>query len=336
MMNVISARRAALPTTSFSGSITALPIALFGSVMGLAGLALAWHAATALFGVPAWIGEGLGWATIVIFIALTVAYALKALTAFDEVRAEFNHPVAGNMFGTPLISILLLPMLMAEVSLPFARAMWLGGAICMTVFAWFSVSRWMKGQQQPAHATPAWVVPVVGMIDIPLAVPSLQWQGLHGVMMFSLAVGLFFAVPLFTLILSRLIFQEPMPAPMRPSLMIMVAPFAVGFSSYVITIGRVDDFAEALYMLMLFMLAVLFGRLRNLPACSPFRVSWWAVSFPLAASAGAALRYASHAQNIYANCIALLLLGIASFVIIGLLLRTLLGVVRGELRALIG
>lgn len=324
------------PQPAAASAIAALPVALFGAVMGLSGLALAWRAAHAHFGMPAWIGMGLGWLAILAFAAITVAYAAKALTAFDAVRAEFGHPIAGNMFGTPLISILLLPMLLADASLPLARAVWAAGALGMTVFAWLVVSRWMKGGQQAAHATPAWIVPVVGMLDVPLAVPSLQWQGLHGVTMFALAVGLFFAIPLLTLILSRLVFQAPLPEPLRPSLMIMLAPFAVGFSSYVTATGGIDGFATALYMLMLFMFAVLAGRLRNLPVCSPFRVSWWAVSFPLAASASAALRYAAHAGDVFADAIAIVLLGVATFVIAGLLLRTVWGIARGELRTLIG
>jgi tellurite resistance protein len=318
------------------GGVAALPVALFGAVMGLTGLALAWRSAHLHFGTPAWIGMGIGWLAVATFVVVSGAYVVKVLTAFDRVRAEFAHPIAGNMFGTPLISILLLPMLLADLNLPLARALWLAGAIGMGTFAWYIVSRWMKGEQRVEHATPAWIVPVVGMLDVPLALPALQWQDLHGVMVFALAVGLFFAIPLSTLILSRLIFHEPMPAALRPSLMIMAAPFSVGFSAYVTTTGRIDDFAVALYMLMLFMLAVLLGRLRNLPACSPFRVSWWAVSFPLAASAGAALRYAGHARDIPANVIAVLLLAVASVVIAGLLLRSVLGIARGEWRTLVG
>jgi len=321
---------------ALKASVAVLPVALFGSVMGLAGLSLAWRAAHGLFGTPEWVGAAIGWVAIVAFVAMTLAYGLKALTAFDSVRAEFDHPVAGNMFGTPLISLLLLPILLAQTSLPLARLTWSLGALGMTVFAWFAVSRWMNGRQNPAHAAPAWIIPVVGMIDVPLALPSLQWPGLDGMMIFFLAIGLFFAIPIFTMIFSRIVFQEPMPAPMRPSLLIMVAPFAVGFSSYAITTGRIDDFAEALYMLMLFMLAVLGGRLRNLLASCPFRLSWWAVSFPLSASAGAALRYAGHAQSVYADGIGVLLLAIATAVILGLLGRTLFGIVRGELRTLVG
>jgi tellurite resistance protein len=67
------------------------------------------------------------------------------------------------------------------------------------------------------------------MQDVPLALPSLGLPPIHGVMVLGLAVGLFFTVPLFTLIFSRLVFEPPMPGPLQPTLMILAAPFAVGF-----------------------------------------------------------------------------------------------------------
>ena len=153
-------------------------------------------------------------------------------------------------------------------------------------------------------------------------------------MVFGLAVGLFFTVPLFTLIFSRLLFEEPLPDALQPSLMILVAPFAVGTSAYVVTTGQVDVFAQSLFALTLFMLAVLIGRLRYLVACCPFRVSWWAVSFPLAAAAIASLRIASALPGKLTATVAVVLLAVATFVIAGLLIRTLVGLGRGELRTL--
>ena len=206
----------------------------------------------------------------------------------------------------------------------------------MVIFAWRVVSRWMSDRQQVAHATPAWIIPVVGLLDVPLALPVLGLPPMHGLMVFALAVGLFFAVPLFTLIFSRIVFEPPLPDALKPSLLILVAPFAVGTSAYIVTTGQTDVFAEALYMLTLFMLAVLIGQLRNLPICCPFRVSWWAVSFPLAASSIAALRFAAAQPGMIADGIALGLLGLASVVIAALFGRTVVGVVRGELRTLSG
>lgn len=319
------------------GVLSYLPVAFFGSVMGLTGLAVAWRLAHVRFGTPAWVADAIGIIAIAAFIALALAYPIKALTSFEHVRKEFVHPIAGNLFGTPLISLLLVPLLIVDINLTLARAVWAVGAVLMTVFAWRVVLRWTSVRQQAAHATPAWVVPVVGMIDVPLAVPALGWANeLHGVMLFATAVGLFFAIPLFTMILSRLMFEEPLPDALQPTLLILVAPFSVGFSAYVTTSGTIDSFAAALYMLMLFVLAVLLGRIRHLRRCCPFRVSWWATSFPFAASAGAALKYAAFVQSTATDAIAIVLLALASIVIAALLVRTLWGIARGELRHLSG
>lgn len=328
----------AVPTSTAvdSGSTLAhLPIALFGSVMGLTGLAVAWRFAQVQFGAPSWVAQVVGAIALAAFVALAVAYLAKLATHPDRVRAEFAHPIAGNMFGTPMISLLLIPLLLADKHLLLARVLWCIGAAGMTLLAWWMVMRWISVRQQPEHATPAWIVPVVGMLDIPLAAPALGWaHDMHGLMAFGTAVGLFFAVPLFTMIVSRLMFAEPFPDAMRPSLLILCAPFAVGFSAYVATTGVIDDFATGLYMVMLFVLAVLVTRLWHLGRCCPFRVSWWAVSFPLAASAVAALKYAGFAQHPSADAIAAVLLGLASLVIAALFLRTAWGIARGELRTL--
>ncbi len=311
-----------------------LPVALFGSVMGLVGLSAAWRLAHARYGLPETVSNAIGALALLAFVAMSLAYAVKAMAAPDAVVAEFRHPITGNFFGLFLISLLLLPIVIAPASLAVARTAWAIGAAGMVLFAWLMVDRWMGDRQQVAHATPAWVIPVVGMLDVPLAVPSLDLSQLHAVMVAGLAVGLFFAIPIFTLVFSRLVFEPPMPDSLQPTLLILLAPFAVGTSSYVATTGRVDLFAECFYALTLFMLAVLAGRLRYLGRCCPFRVSWWAVSFPMAAAAIAAFRIAETDRGVFMDALALVLLAAASIVVAGLLVRTLLGIARGELRTL--
>ena len=316
-----------------------LPVGLFGSVMGLTGLSVAWRLAHAAFGAPPWIADAISIIAVLVFVAVATGYAIKAAIAPEAVVAEFRHPIAGSLFGTFFISLLLLPIILAPVYLSLARALWTLGTLGMMVFAWLIVSRWMSDQQQIAHATPAWIVPVVGLLDIPLAVPALGFVTapgslLHALMVMDLALGLFFAIPLFTLIFARLLFQPPLPDTLQPTLLMLLVPFAVGYSTYTVTVGTTDLFAQALYMLSLFLLAVLLGRLRKLGQCCPFRFGWWAVSFPLAASAIAALRYAAVTPNWLSESIAVAILALSTIVIAGLSLRTLIGLARGELRAL--
>ncbi len=311
-----------------------LPIGLFGSVMGLTGLSIAWRVAHVRYGAPLGVSDALAALAVVDFVLLLLAYALKFATARDMVRAEFQHPIAVTTFATFWVSLLLLPIVVANESLWLARAMWFVGAAGIVPFACYVVSRWLKGQYKVEHAAPAWILPVVGLLDLPLAVPVLDLPDLHVAMLVGLAVGMFFAVPLFTVVFARLVFAAPMPPALEPSLLILVAPFAVGMSTYLATTGQLDLFAKSLYALTLFMLAVLLARLRHLARCCPFRIGWWAVSFPLAASAIAALRLAQFEPAWGADLMALALLALATVVIVWMLARTLLGVVRGELRTL--
>lgn len=317
-----------------AGSLAYLPVSLYGSVMGLCGLALAWRLAATVFGVPPWIGEALGVASVVVFVVMTVAYSIKCASAPAAVRAEFNHPIAANFFGGFNISLLLLPAVLAPYVPWLAAVLWWIGAVLMIGFAWLIVNRWMSVRQQVAHATPAWIVPVVGTLDIPIAGIPLGLPGSHAVSLFALSVGLFFAVPLFTMILSRLIFEEPLPQGLQPSLLILVAPFAVGFSAYLNVAGQIDLFAYVLFYLGLFMFAVLLPKLLSLPACCPFRVSWWAVGFPIAALAIASLKVAARMNSWPAQWLAAILLGAVSLLFLVLAWRTLAGIARGELRTL--
>ncbi len=101
-----------------------LPVGLFGSVMGLTGLSIAWRLAHTRYGAPAWAADAVGVVAVAAFVLVALGYAVKLATAPDAVRAEFHHPIAGNLFGRFLISLLLLlPIILGPVSLLLAQIM---------------------------------------------------------------------------------------------------------------------------------------------------------------------------------------------------------------------
>lgn len=316
------------------GVLGYFPVGLFGGVMGLTGLSVAWQLASMRYGTSMWIANITGLIAVGSFVAVFVAYLIKCISSPAAVKAEFRHPIAGNVFGTLFVSMLLLPIVLAPVNLAIARALWLIGTVGIVIFAWVIASRWLRVPQNRGDVSPSWIIPVVGLLDIPLAVPLLGWGPLTGIMIYGLAVGLFFTTPLFTLIFQRQLFEPAMPDSLKPTMFILIAPTAVGFSSYVATTGHDDLFTSSLFVVTLFLLTVVTGHLRHLPSCCPFRVSWWAVSFPLTACAIAGLKFAAFHPGIISDSIALTLLAFTTVVIVGLLQRTLIGILRGELRDL--
>ena len=323
----------ALPTNA--RPMQYLPVGLFGSVMGLTGLSAAWRMAHAYFGTPLWICQTLGVVAMCAFCALVAAYGTKVIFALDAARAEFHHPIASSFFATIFVSMLLLPFLVAPISLFAGRALWSAGAIGMVALTWFIMDRWLGDPaQETAHATPAWILPVVGILDMPVAVPMLHLPQLRPLMVLGLAVGLFLALPIFTVIVARLIFQPALPPALQPTLMILMAPPSVGLSAYLAVAGKPDLFAECLYFISLFLAAVLIGRLRLMVRSCPFKVGWWAVSFPLAACTIGVMKMAEFYDTPIAYGVGIVMLAITSAAILYLLVRTVLGIARGELRQL--
>lgn len=304
---------------------------MFASVMGIAGLSIAWRQASAQFGVSPLIAEAAGIVSIVVFLLLGAGYLVKAVRHPDAVAREFRHPVAGNFFGTITIAILLLSAVVAPLSQPLAEIMWTVGAIATIVLCFTIASRLLQGRIDAAHAVPAWFIPGVATLDIAVAGGTMPMQWAHEVNLFALAVGSMIALLFFTMIMSRMIHHEPLPASMVPSLLILMAPFEVGFLAYTNFTQRIDTFAGLLFYFGLFIFLTLAPKVFRKGL--PFASGWWAISFPMAALASASLKYASFARTWPVTAIAVILLCLLSIAIMVLFLKTLRVLFNGKLLA---
>lgn len=61
--------------------------------------------------------QSIGLFVLIVFITLNIAYIIKIIFNSASVTPEFHHPIAGRLFGTPLISLLLLPIILADYNL---------------------------------------------------------------------------------------------------------------------------------------------------------------------------------------------------------------------------
>ncbi|HIE55877.1 MAG TPA: C4-dicarboxylate ABC transporter, partial [Chromatiaceae bacterium] len=126
---------------------------------------------------------------------------------------------------------------------------------------------------------PAWFIPVVGNVLVPVAGAHL---GYVEISWFFFSIGIVFWLVLFTIIFYRILFHQPLPEKLMPTFFILIAPPAVGFLSYVNLTGNLDGFARVLYFLSLFLTILLLTQYRYFFGLR-FFLSWWAYSFPLAA-----------------------------------------------------
>ena len=306
-----------------------LPVSLFGGIMGLCGLSFAWRIAHEIWQTPVIISEISGLMAVLAFIILTVTYLLKCTRYMPLVKTEFNHPTSICFFATFIISLLLLPGVLLHYSPQLALGLWCIGAILMFLFAWLVLKKWLDHQQDPGNASPAWVLPVVGTLDVPIIGNHFSFPGSREICLLFFGIGLLFAVILLVIIISRLFFQPPLPEPVQPTLLILTGPFALAFTSYIGLSGTQDITAAVFLYFNLFLLLLLASKILLIPKSCPFRVSWWSVSFPLAATTIATLNYTRHTMAIGHQLVAGLLLTVTTFVIGYLLILTITKIIKG-------
>lgn len=309
-----------------------LPIALFTSVMGFSGLSLAWLKASQL-GWPFTyaVGHTARIFTSILLILLLSAYFLKALLHWQNVRQEALNPIKINFFAAIPIGIILVSTLWSDSYPIIANWIWSAGVLLMLVATLTTMSSWInQARYQVNHLNPAWFIPVVGNILIPIA--GVRFGHLQ-TSWFFFSVGLFFWIILTAIVMNRLFVHEALAPRMRPTLFILLAPPSVGFISYLSLTGSVlDTTAKIIFFIGLFLLLLLainaVGFLKL-----PFFLSGWAYSFPIAGMSVASFEM-GQLTNLY-GYIALgwALLAVLSVIVFYLAYKTAGALITGDLLA---
>ena len=311
-----------------------LPVSIFGAVMGLSGLALAWRVAGHLWERSFPVSEGIGALAILLFLVLIVTFIIKFRTYPNLLSKELDHPVLVSFYGTIIISLLLIPGLLLPYVPRLASGIWILGAVSIFVFAWYVLRKWLDHQQLPENAMPAWVIPIVGTLDATIIGTHLPIDGIREICLVFFGIGLVFAIILLTIILSRLMFQAPLPETVQPTLLILTGPFALAFSGYEGLTGIQDIFATVIFYFNLFLFVLLASKIILLPKVCPFYVSWWSVSFPLAAVTLSALHFAEHQTGLVYRVLAAGLLILSTVVALFLIVQTCYRIAKGTFASL--
>lgn len=265
---------------------------LFAAPMGLLGSA---HVLNQLFQMEGAPFDGLASAVFVlgalVLLGATLLYGARALTVEGALRADFSDPVKMN-FGSALgIALILLARGLSLYDLGGASQLLTLGCAVSIGFAVLVVRQWFTLAFAVSSISPAWFIPVASSL---VAAKALADAGSPTLGALVGGLGFFGWLMLLPLIVRRLIVEDKLPAPLTPTLFILIAPPGLAANA-VLSLGS-GPIAVLLALgclgIGLFFLAVLATMLRDFERAR-FSLTAWSYTFPTAAMASAALSIAA-------------------------------------------
>jgi tellurite resistance protein len=312
-------------------SVQHLGFAWFAMVMGVCGLSLAWARAAPHWGsVALQVSLVIGVVAAALLLLLLLAQLWRLLRYPAAVLADARHPLRQVFVAALPSSLVLLPTVWVahQGYNLWADVLWMLGAVGLLLTTLGVVGRWL----QPGLAagdfwsaiTPALFIPVVGNVLPALAGVSLG-HPVWAAAQYGLAAVLW-PVAL-VLVWVRIGMVGLWPQRLLPTTFIMIAPPSVlALSGH--ALGAPALVVHMLAGVALFFTLLSFTVLRRCLQ-QAFGMPFWALSFPLAASAALGLHLSP--QSGLAQWLASLWLGVVTGVIGALLLATLRGLMRGQL-----
>jgi len=304
------------------------PVSFFSVVMGVAGLTVATRKFEASLGLQASASGALFWTSAAVYAVISCVYVAKLAMRRHAVASEWAHPVRIAFFPAMSIGLILLSIASLHVHPGLSLGLWIAGAVLHLAYTVLVITAWINhSHYEVVHLNPAWFIPVVGNILVPIA-------GVHhapaDVSWLYFSVGLLFWLVLLTVVINRLIFHHPLPAKLMPTLFILIAPPAVGFISWTALVGEIDPAARILFFAAVFFFVLMIPQLGKF-ARIPFALSWWAYSFPLAALTIAQFVMSERSGIDVYRWTGFGLYGLLVLVIAGLTIRTVVAIFRGEI-----
>ncbi len=316
------------PEATFS-RLAHMPVSMFAIVMGLSGTTIALEKAEHLWGWSFSPSGVLLVATSLVYALIAMAYLSKFVLHQNYVTEEFNHPIRMSFFPAMSIGMILLSIAMQSHAAAVALVFWSVGAVVQLAFTLAILSNWMHHEKfQVQHSNPAWFIPIVGNIlvpiaGVPLGFPEVSW--------FYFSVGLVMWIPLLAVLLNRFFFHPMIPSKLLPTLFILIAPPAVGFVAWVrLHNGAIDDTARIFYYFALFITLLLFSQIRFFWKLQ-FALPWWAYSFPMAAMTIATLVMAEKLGGSFFPILAQILLVVLGVLVTMLCALTIRAILRGQI-----
>lgn len=306
-----------------------LPIGVFAIVMGIGGASLAWRKAIIAIDAPRILSTTLAWFALLVFVVVGSFYLSKVIRYPAAVRTEWRHPIAIAFSPATSIALLLLATAFLEISPALSAALWWTGATAQLALTLDVLRVWIADQRfQPQHVHPAWFIPMVGNLVVPLAgvrhaPEDISW--------FFFGTGIVYWLALLAVVLNRLFVGGELPSALAPTLAILIAPPAVAGLAWLKLGGSATDpLSKVLVSVAVFQAFLLLTQVRRLLRV-PFALPAWALSFPLAALATILLGVGHEVDSPGYLILGVVALTIMSLMILALAWRTVVAIQRHEL-----
>jgi len=303
------------------------PIMMFAIVMGISGLTIAYQKAVEFLGFPEIAATVLMYVALGLFAIVSLVYLIKIAKYPKAVANEWKHPVRINFFSAISISMLMLAIITTKEYPNLHAAFWYTGTVMHFFMTLYTISFWINHNQEIAHSNPAWFIPIVGNVLVPVGGVGLASKS---VLMYFFSVGTFFWIVLLAIILNRIIFHKQLAQKFMPTLFILIAPPAVAFIAYFKLTHQIDFFAQFLYALAVFFTFMVAFMIKQFLGLKYF-ISWWAFIFPLAAMSIAAMIVSHKTHDIFSYYFAYIMMGVTSLMTLIVLYQTVVHMFKKEI-----
>ena len=233
-----------------------------------------------------WGAYGFAVLAVAIFALLLVCYGAKMLYHFNAFKADLKHQVKINFLSSIPISMLIIVAFWSDLS-SGVDLLWQGilglfyvASALQLLLSLYVMSFWFKESMKSALLSPAWFIPIVGNLIVPLSGGLINAP--KELLLFFFSIGCFFWILLSAMIMQRLIFEQSLESKFIPTLFIFIAPPSI----FVVDFHSLFGFHNALsfvgFNVALFFVLLLLS-LGNIFTKLSFTPSWWAFTFPLCA-----------------------------------------------------
>lgn len=276
----------------------------FASVMGTGILAITSLFYSKYLPILKNIAYTLFYFNILLFFLLLIPWTLRWIFFKKEAINDLEHPVLSNFYATIAIGMLVLAadFIVIGKNMIIGEIFWFTGAFTTIFFGTLTPYLMFKAEHVKLdHINPAWFIPPVGLIVIPIAggliIPRFSGLTKEFVILlnyFGWGAGFFIYLALLAVCMYRFIIHHPLPNTLAPTIWINLGPIGAGTVSLINLIENStfittkEPFFVLAFLLwgfgiwwVIIAIAMTIYYIKKLKL--PYAMSWWAFTFPLGA-----------------------------------------------------